>query len=444
MTTNVTYENLSLYHQTYRTIAYSIYNTNSDIRALYPDNSTIDQRAMIWLCSEYFIWLISDFAQYANSLGRPWFIINGDTKFCPERFNFTKEEKNIISTKGLNVFMHEPLFILNPDNSWPWMPSNGEPNFYELEHIEKFCQEIGCKPKQCTVYLCEHGLGDYLHQKNLFTKLNFKNLNTFAIQHAHCNIRYSWPTTAFDEIHKKGLCLNYRYEGIREMLVAYLVGKGYDKQTYLTFYHHHVDEEMRKRLSFEPEKLGEKWAIIKSGIDNMQPQLPYILDASNPKIVSPITESIPDISMVHNIRNLSTMLSDYYTLTFAFIYCESRPFSPRSEMSEKTINPILAMRPFLPFAAPYFLKSLRELGFKTFNDFWDESFDEIEDNCERFKAYLDVVDFIYQQDFETLKEMGQQMLPIIEHNRIHLLRNFIKQQMPGLWSRDIDFSEAKL
>ena len=43
------------------------------------------------------------------------------------------------------------------------------------------------------------------------------------------------------------------------------------------------------------------------------------------------------------------------------------------------------MHPFILYSTPYTLKYLRSLGYKTFGNFIDESYDEIEDNEKRIQ-----------------------------------------------------------
>lgn len=52
--------------------------------------------------------------------------------------------------------------------------------------------------------------------------------------------------------------------------------------------------------------------------------------------------------------------------------------------SEKTWRPILNLQPFIMMGNPGSLKKLKELGFKTFDPFINESYDNIIDNAERF------------------------------------------------------------
>jgi len=57
-------------------------------------------------------------------------------------------------------------------------------------------------------------------------------------------------------------------------------------------------------------------------------------------------------------------------------------------LSEKTFNPIALGKPVIILAASGMLKSFRKLGFKTFNGYVDESYDNIENDAERTLAIV--------------------------------------------------------
>ena len=73
---------------------------------------------------------------------------------------------------------------------------------------------------------------------------------------------------------------------------------------------------------------------------------------------------------------------------------------PTRFISEKTCKPILYHQPFIMISVPYFLEMLRDLGFKTFHPYIDESYDTelndakrmmmITDQIERFTKYTDI------------------------------------------------------
>lgn len=81
--------------------------------------------------------------------------------------------------------------------------------------------------------------------------------------------------------------------------------------------------------------------------------------------------------------------------------------------TEKTAKPIIARRLFVMVAGAGYLKALRSMGFKTFGDFIDESYDTIEDHKERWQAVCNTIDWISKQDQVELLAKVQ---PIVEHN----------------------------
>ena len=73
-------------------------------------------------------------------------------------------------------------------------------------------------------------------------------------------------------------------------------------------------------------------------------------------------------------------------------------------------------KPFILVAPPHTLKYLKEDGFQTFSDFWDESYDEEEDHLERIFKILEVIDYINSKPIEDLQKIYDQMHEILEHN----------------------------
>ena len=63
--------------------------------------------------------------------------------------------------------------------------------------------------------------------------------------------------------------------------------------------------------------------------------------------------------------------------------------------TEKVFKPIVMHQPFVVLQAPGSLEYLRSYGFKTFGDFWDESYDRIVDPVLRMQAVADIVTVSY-------------------------------------------------
>ena len=88
----------------------------------------------------------------------------------------------------------------------------------------------------------------------------------------------------------------------------------------------------------------------------------------------------------------------------------------RLQLTEKTFKPIALGMPFVLTATAGSLEYLRSYGFKTFGDFWDESYD-LEHNdfarAEKVAAILKKLDDLPESDKQ---ELFKACWPIIEHN----------------------------
>lgn len=78
--------------------------------------------------------------------------------------------------------------------------------------------------------------------------------------------------------------------------------------------------------------------------------------------------------------------------------------------TEKTAKPILAGRLFLLMAAPGSLAALRSLGFETFGDIVDETYDDIESPTERFSAVLEQARYLCDLDPDRVTQQVQERL----------------------------------
>jgi len=411
------------YRPCYRSYIFSPNTSPVDLQFRFLPNSPLYNEDA-WASENYFVrWVIDSFQFFPRRLGRPWIIFHGD-HLIYEGLDLDDESVEVIRRDGLNVFMYENLYMDNNEHNNLWTKEKFS-RFLELEHISDFVERYGIE-QPVTVYVSEMGLHEILSRDPRFSNLHFDTFNSYFLQSVEDCRQHNPPPEV--PITKRFICLNFRYEAVREMLAAYLVHLGHDKDSLITFYHSHNRKELLWRLPFHPSDLQQHGDIVR-GLTQMQFLLPLTLEATNPQAFDPAECAIPDFSEGVNERDHESLYRDYVPHGFVFVYSESRPFSPRSEISEKTIHPFFAKKPILPFAAPYFLKGLRDMGFKTFSDFWDESFDEIEDPAARFSAYLKTVKSISEKSFDEILEMEKQMRPILEHNREWIYHSVDKIEM---------------
>jgi len=84
--------------------------------------------------------------------------------------------------------------------------------------------------------------------------------------------------------------------------------------------------------------------------------------------------------------------------------------------TEKTFRPITGRRPFLMFGPVNFLNNLRGLGFKTYSECWDESYDQYQGQ-DRWQRMRYVIDDIICNGYNV--DLAKE---IANHNRTHLTK----------------------
>lgn len=105
---------------------------------------------------------------------------------------------------------------------------------------------------------------------------------------------------------------------------------------------------------------------------------------------------------------------DTYINSVAETYISSGP--DELDISEKTFKPIAYLQPFFVFAQPGTLDYLHQQGYKTFGQWWDESYDNIRDTSIKFSMLTDLYKKLSRTSHSELADMLYNMWPILEHN----------------------------
>ena len=88
-----------------------------------------------------------------------------------------------------------------------------------------------------------------------------------------------------------------------------------------------------------------------------------------------------------------------------------------NHFNEKIVKPMLAEIPFIIYGVPYQLKLLKELGFKTFDKWWDESYDTEIDTSNRMNKLNDLILNISKFESIKLNKIYDEMQPILSYNK---------------------------
>jgi hypothetical protein len=120
-----------------------------------------------------------------------------------------------------------------------------------------------------------------------------------------------------------------------------------------------------------------------------------------------------------------------YDNVFAEIVCETYCRGITFFPTEKTWRPIACRTPFMVQGPVNFLRNLKKLGFKTFDRWWDESYDE-DGGLVGIKTIQSNIDRLAQLSQLDLNNLYKDMLPTIEHN-YEVFMNLTEQKFKDIW-----------
>jgi nucleoside-diphosphate-sugar epimerase len=108
--------------------------------------------------------------------------------------------------------------------------------------------------------------------------------------------------------------------------------------------------------------------------------------------------------------------------TFISIVTESLTDKDTLFLSEKIWKPISCGHPFMVLGNRGTLKKLKEFGFKTFDKWFDESYDNEEEMSIRSEMIINEIEKFKDKTVDELKQIRNEMLEICEHNRLNYLQ----------------------
>lgn len=220
---------------------------------------------------------------------------------------------------------------------------------------------------------------------------------------------------------KKFISLNWRHTNHRQFVASFLA----EKDGYLSWYYESSFDTLTEKAPFDlcewETKHPKLYQTLKNGCELVNTNAPYTVDIDAETITSndyhwPSTVKYESGVSPALFNKQINELEKYYRDTFVDVVTESRYGQPTGNFSEKVLQAIQYQKPFILVAPPYTLEYLKSYGFKTFNDFWDESYDTELDHGERLAKIFYIVNDILDKPIEELREMYKEMLPIVKHN----------------------------
>lgn len=338
------------------------------------------------------------------------------------------ETIDFLNLEGLDIYLIEPICSYLDNNKYRF-------TFYDEFIAEEALTNIKSKEFDSILkYVLQNNLkkvtvhtGDYRADKFYdIYKSHFKIIcdDLFLKTCYETGYEKEFLNPVFD---KKFINLNWRYTKHRHLVAGYLT----NFSCRLSWYYKMLPQHIFNNVYFSIENFKEEFPVqfnnLKIGLDTLYNNSPYNVDL-NIDTATLVDENF-FVLYPKNEQYISTPNNDswrnhlipFYRECFCDVITETRFAQPTGNFSEKVYQSIFFLKPFILVAPPYTLEYIRSQGFKTFENFWDETYDTEEDHGRRLGKIFGTIDYINSFTINQLKEMYVNMKEILEYNQKLLL-----------------------
>jgi hypothetical protein len=339
-------------------------------------------------------------------------------------------ERNYLNMEGLHIFLTEQLFHTTAPKQSMLLDGKSRYEIYdteddiwspELESVERFVKLN--KLENVTVYVSfEDPTNVYKDTYSFKIQRHDATLNALSNRYKPLERKFLGAL-----IDTKFWCGNWRYETHRHIVTAFA------SKLDTLYSWHYTDTEHRvlENLWFNINDFKYKHEVVE-GIYHLNENCKSIdLNTSSVEISGDITDKM----IRPNGAKLSGPTLDEYTNKelYANTFCSIINFSSFNEpfpyYDEKILSAMINQRPFVCFGPPGSLELMRQDGFKTFGDFWDESYDDEWDHTKRLEKLFDLLLEIDSWSIEQCQKKYVKMLDVINHNYMWLKDMDIQHEM---------------
>jgi len=206
------------------------------------------------------------------------------------------------------------------------------------------------------------------------------------------------------------LSWNRRYRPHRIVLALILESLNLIDRSYISFSEVDIERQTARFDQAIPQHQIQYWTdnITQETINSLAAKLPLIIDNENN--INQMCEDRGNVSR------------PYYQDSLISLITETNFDLDEVTLTEKSYKPIKEKHPFIIIGVNGALKGLQKAGFRTFNEFWDESYDTIADPGERMKAIKRIIEDISTWDNDKILDFKRKVKPILEHN-LSVLKN---------------------
>lgn len=281
--------------------------------------------------------------------------------------------------------------------------------YYNLKDLEDWaatCKKWGIAAHQLYVFCVDENWREWTLKT--LKELDFEGINIqeYNLLMKRVAFQKQKPMT------KRFSALSRNYNAWRLSFYARLLQKGVLENTNYTF----NNINPYQNIVYPPETLLEDLSVFEIEADeqlvNWINGMPY---ATQHDVQEKLAQEVYALISASGINIVIESHFDPYWTSSMCRDIDPRVFSPAFP-TEKTYKAVACVKPFIMFSTPYFLKEFRDLGYKTFSPFINESYDDILEDKMRLLAIVDEavrLNSLSDDDFAAVVEGCRE---IAEHN----------------------------
>lgn len=344
-----------------------------------------------------------------------------------ETLKHSKDDVDIMNYRGVHIYLYEPIC--------PYVVGSGQRKDNPQQQGSQFYIDLPAEIDPHTIRAVELDAIKIYADNNQLTNITVHscdyNIETYYPFYSQltmlCDDLFLRNQTVYDTVQqsmspdftRKFICTNWRYTKTRNLIAAYL----YSHSAHLSWSYSVSLSTLQNKLWFNldewKEHYPDQYEIITKNLAQLESTAPIVLDIK-PESAAVIQHTgsycypLPDYYMPDN--KFKNSLEMYYRDSFVSVVTESRFAQMTSNYSEKMYQAALHRKPFIMVAPPKTIEYIKTEGFRTFDEFWDESYDDCLNHQTRLIKIYEVIEFINRKSLVELRQMYMRMSHIMEHN----------------------------
>jgi len=317
----------------------------------------------------------------------------GANGFNINRHHIHHQEPKLGSSIRCYYFDQEPFYNLTPILDRTIKNTADHPTLSRKIHILANSEISETKRQYCRDYK----MYDWYYFYHGFAALDW-----------YRDFEYAHPAV-FDNYQKVFICYNHLTSKLRSYrlhLVSNLINQDLVRHGLVSL--------------FLKDDYGTWQDTIRDSANPLDPRaVPYIIKAlAGRKEPLTIDTDTPVGSLSANVQ------LDQLTSALWHIVTETIYYDPKLHLTEKIFKPIVAKRPFILVGAPGNLAYLKRYGFRTFDRWIDESYDQETDHYIRIEKITAEIQRLCDLGPVLLKQMHKEMLETLDYNYQHFYNGF--------------------